>query len=112
MDIVEQLAQANPDDYADLGMLGILSARTGDVEAARRALAQLREIDRPYVFGGPTYYRAAIAALLGERDTAVGLIREWIQQSRVISFVALHSDPNFESLRGYPPFQEILRPKG
>ena len=110
--LFRELADQRPDSIEYLGTLGVLAARLGDEESARRISDELRAIDRPYVYGSHTYWQAAIAAVLGEQDRAVNLIREWISQAAGVDYVALHCDPNFSSLWGYPPFQEILRPKG
>jgi len=108
----ESLVNQNPDDIEYLGHLGATLARLGASEAARRIAAELRAIDRPYLFGRPAYWQAAIAAILGDSEGAISLIREWISQAFRIDYVRLQRDPNFESLRENPPFQEILRPKG
>jgi hypothetical protein len=56
-------------------------------------------------------YQAWIAAELGDLRGAMELLRE--AQADGMSFGAeLHSTPWLEPLRGYPPFEEWLRPKG
>ncbi len=55
--------------------------------------------------------RARIAAVLEDRDDAMDLLRRAIDQG-VYDAYGLHRDIDFESLRDYPPFQELLRPKG
>ena len=57
------------------------------------------------------YWRAGIAAALGERERAMQLLR----QSGPLNWypnLLEHVDPNLEPLWDYPPFQELLRPKG
>jgi tetratricopeptide (TPR) repeat protein len=110
--IVEEVAEHDPDSIELQGYLGVIAARLGDEGGARRISEELRALDRPFVFGRHTYWQAAIHAILADRDRAVQLIREWISQAGGIDYVALHRDPNLSSLWGYPPFQEILRPKG
>jgi hypothetical protein len=55
--------------------------------------------------------RARIAALRGDRAGAVTLMRQAFDQD-LIGRMYLHIDPDFESLRDFPPYQELLRPKG
>ncbi len=52
-----------------------------------------------------------VLALLGERERAVMLLREAFAQGYPYTLV-LHTDIDLESLRDYPLFQELLRPKG
>ena len=95
-------------DY--LGYLGATAARQGNREPALRVDRTLAGLKRPYLFGRHTVWRARIRALLGERDVAVDLLREAI--ARGYPHVhALHIDLAFESLRDYPPFQELMKPK-
>jgi TolB-like protein len=53
---------------------------------------------------------ARVAALQGHRDEAVALLRKALD--RAVERHFLHIDPDFESLRDYPPYQELMRPKG
>jgi TolB-like protein/tetratricopeptide (TPR) repeat protein len=92
------------------GALGALAARRGDTTAAwdaDRALAALRG---PYLAGVPTYWRARIAALLGERDRALGLLRASLNEGR--TYLELHGEADFMSLRDMPDFKELVRVKG
>ena len=75
-----------------------------------RISGELRDIDRPYMFGNHTYWRACIAALLGEKEEAMNLLREALAQG--VSYTRLHPDMDLEPLWDYPPFQELIKPKG
>ena len=93
-----------------LAQLGIVAARRGDrVEAYR--LSRLLEVEDPLLNLIPSesaYARAVIAAALGERERAMALLR----QSGAPLRSGLHGDPLVEPLWDYPPFQELLRPRG
>jgi len=95
-------------DY--LGYLGAIAARQGDREQALRVERRLAGAERPYFFGRHTIWRARIHALLGERELATTLVREALSRGYPHAD-ELHTDIDFESLRDYPPFQELLRPK-
>ncbi len=109
--LFEELVAEKPDNIDYKGYLGTLAARRGDREEALRIATELKSIDRPYLFGNHTYWRACIASLLGEQEQAVALLREAFAQGRDYG-VYLHREMDLEPLRDYPPFQELLRPKG
>jgi hypothetical protein len=92
-------------------MLGCLAARAGDRGEALRIREELEGLDRPYMFGENFYWSACITALRGERERAIGLLRKAFASGYVFS-PDLQSDPDFEPLRDYPPFKELIRPKG
>jgi serine/threonine-protein kinase len=110
----EALARAQPDNVDYAGHLGALAARRGDRREAVRIAAQLEASTTPYLRGRHTRGRAAIAALLGEDERAVALLRDALAQGYDYHAVTpvLHVDVDLESLRSYPPFQELLRPRG
>jgi tetratricopeptide (TPR) repeat protein len=99
-----------PKDEDWLGFLGVLAARLDDGVEAMRISGELRDIDRPYLFGNPTYWRACIAALQGEKETAMNLLREALAQG--VRYSRLHPDMDLEPLWDYPPFKELIKPKG
>jgi hypothetical protein len=83
----------------------------GNKDEARHIADDLKNIDRKYLFGLHTYLRARIHSLLGERAKAVELIKKSFKQGRHFD-VYIHHDTDLEPLRDYPPFQELLKPKG
>jgi len=110
-EIVDQLAEQRPDDFHMVGFLGTVAARLSDREEARAAVESLRRMDRPYLFGENTYWAADIASLLGDRELAVRLLQQAFAEG-LADPMALHQDMDLEPLHGYPPFEELLRPKG
>lgn len=106
-------------DFDYLGLLGAVAAKQGDRDEALRIAQRLGAIEGPnFLFGHPTLWRAKIAALLEDRDRAVGLLRDAISQGLMpldlthgLGYTMwLHRDLEFESLRDYPPFQNLMRP--
>jgi hypothetical protein len=105
------LLAENPDDIGRLGSVGVLAARLGDAAQARRIEADLAAITRPYLRGLHTYQRACIAAQLGENDRALALLRDAFARGFEFN-EEVHRDANLEPLWGYPPYEELMRPKG
>ncbi len=94
-----------------LGASGTSAARRGDADAARAFSRELGELDLPYLNGMNTLWRARIAALLGDNDDAVELLRRAFAEGLGHDII-LHRDMDLEVLRGYEPFDELMRPKG
>ena len=58
------------------------------------------------------YARAAIAAHLGWRDEAVQFVREGFSRAYDLhKYIHLHNKTSLQLLRGYPPFEALLRPR-
>jgi len=122
--IAQQLARERPDNALYEGLTGVLAAQVGDRSAAERADRVLADSSSPYHPGLRTYWRAAIAARLGQRPAAYDLLARAVSQGYSPLFryqgeqwnrhfdLALEADPDFELLHDYPPFQDLLRPKG
>ena len=102
------------DDLDRLVLLGISSARTGDRTTAEEAAARLKALGDPPDAprrGWATYMRACIAAHLGDREEALGLVRRALAEGMRYG-IYHHNNPFNEPLRDDPEFQEIMRPKG
>jgi len=119
-------------DYWDFGLplaseTGILvslastSARLGDVERARVIDAEFaRRIDEALAASSerdahrPLLGRARIAAVLGQPEQAVRLLADALRMSpnKGISVLFGHRERDFESLHDYPPFQQLMKPRG
>ena len=106
-----ELASERPEDLEVRGCLGVIAARLGDHDEARATLEDLRRLDDPYLFGNNTYWAACITAQLGEHERAVELLRQAMSQGFRVD-MRLHADMDLEPLHGYPPFEELRRPKG
>ena len=97
-----------------LGRLATAAVHAGDTTEARRIGQVLASSNQPYLFGSTSYARARIAAALGDKAAAVDLLRTAWFQGRPIPFddrnnEDVHSDPEFESLRNFYPFQALMR---
>jgi tetratricopeptide (TPR) repeat protein len=92
------------------GSLGVAAARVGDRATAEAQAAWLAGATRPFEERS-IVWQTRIAALLGERDRAVALARQALARYGY-GDVTLHWRIDADSLRGYPPFEELMRPKG
>ncbi len=113
MGLAEELPEASYELYElyARGRLGTIAYHIGEIAEADRIYRELLALDRPFLFGEHLMTAACIAAVRGEREQAVELIREALAQGFAWD-AWIHREPDFEALRDYPPFQELLRPKG
>ncbi|HEX6964467.1 MAG TPA: FlgO family outer membrane protein [Gemmatimonadaceae bacterium] len=109
--LVNPLPAEVANDATWLGFRGAIAARRGDSTEAKRVARTLALHPYPYSYGEPALWRARIAAVLGNRDQAVALVREAFAQGLAVDLY-LHALSDFASLRGYPPFDELMRPRG
>ncbi|MDE3032855.1 MAG: protein kinase [Acidobacteriota bacterium] len=111
--ICRELSSEAPDLILFQGFLGATLARLGRGDEARQVEARLAGLTRPYLRGDHTYWRACIAAQLGEKDRAVELLRKAFAQGKYLDyFGATHREIFLEPLWGYPPFEELTRLRG
>jgi tetratricopeptide (TPR) repeat protein len=104
--VAEELVGRNPNNWVFLAFKAGTAAQLGRREEALSIEARLAAM-------GPntTYLRACIVAALGDRPRAMDLLVQAHEEGRSFSPL-LHSDPSFEPLWDYPPFQRFLEPKG
>ncbi|MCG3193519.1 MAG: Serine/threonine-protein kinase PknD [Thermoanaerobaculia bacterium] len=115
------IAAGGASAIARQGWLGVTGARRGDRAGADRISGALARTWSRYNLGTDTLWRARIAAVLGDRDGAVTLLRECVAQGggytkveRELYGYGLNYQHlmDLETLRGYPPFEELVKPKG
>ncbi|MEP6991675.1 MAG: FlgO family outer membrane protein [bacterium] len=109
------LLAAQPSDLGVLGRLGSIAARTGDSATVRDIDSRLRTWPDRYAFGGPSFWRAHLAALTGQASEAVGLLHSAQQKGyrlMDLNIVTMHEEPDFISIWNDPGFREIVRPHG
>jgi tetratricopeptide (TPR) repeat protein len=91
--------------------VGQSAARLGDRATALRMEARLASVHRPNLRGADTWGRATIISDLGDQARAVALLRQAYHEGSAFDHT-IHRDPELSRLRGYPPFEEWIRPKG
>ena len=102
----------DPTGFRTRALTALLAARQGDLATARKIDASLAAIDRPYLFGEPTFWRARIAAVLGDDRGALDLLRQSFREGRGgQGWFVLHVARDFDGLRGQEEFQELVRPR-
>lgn len=102
------------------GLLGCIYAHQDKREAAMAQIEEIRLMEKdynnkhhsPFTKGAIPYLQARIYAILGEKETAAALLGESIKQGRVFIWWNIYRDLDFLSLKGYAPFEELIRPKG
>jgi serine/threonine-protein kinase len=108
--VLDSLVREYPGNSLYIGRRGIVAARRGDTAGTRRADERLASMDmeKEDIRSGPTLFRARIAAVEGDRNRAVRLLRDANSQGSVF-LASDDADPMIESLRGYPPFEDLRR---
>jgi tetratricopeptide (TPR) repeat protein len=103
---------ASPADSAGSwyrGLLGVAAARTADAAAARRAAAAMAGDPRPYLFGRTLYWAGAVRGALGDSAAAVAALREAFARGQPYG-AYLHVAPEWDAVRGYAPYEQLIRP--
>src|SRR5438477_5079678 len=116
--IFDSLAAEHPDSVVYVAWRGRIAARRGDRAEAESFARQLVSQTRPNLFGthtwsasiNGTYARAAISAILGDKAQAVQLLQDAIAQG--VQIGVWESDMDFEGVHDYPPFRELIKPRG
>lgn len=93
------------------GDIGLAAARLGDRSVAEQMIEWYGEWNREHPGNGgwATQWRARIAAALGNRDDAVRFLR----QAHAEGWAHTpwdHRTEEYENMRGYAPFEELMRP--
>ena len=96
---------------AVLSSQGVVAARLGDLESALRFSRELAGIEGRNEPGMSTLWQARVEAVLGNKEEAVALLRQAFGEGVGFGIWA-HRDMDLETLRGFPPFEEFMKPKG
>lgn len=108
--LVDTLVERFPESVGLLGLRGRIAARLGDRETAQATSnALLAAAHSPRETNALT--RAKIAALLGQRDVAIRLLRDAVAQGEMQP-MRMREDPDLLGLRDYPPFETLVKPVG
>jgi len=109
LELLDTLISETPNDPWLHGLRGIALAMTGQEAEAQEEADWLAASDLSNLNGRPTGFRAEIAALLGQKETAVQLLRQSLREGRI--WWDLYPVGDFLSLVGYEPFDELRKIK-
>jgi tetratricopeptide (TPR) repeat protein len=109
-ELFEVLARERPDSIGYVGYLAAVEARRGDREAALRIVGSLADMQRPYLFGEITFWRARIAAILGDREAAVEYLHQANAEGRRFDY-GDEFNVDLLELRGYQPYLDWMAPR-
>jgi tRNA A-37 threonylcarbamoyl transferase component Bud32/tetratricopeptide (TPR) repeat protein len=110
--VARPLPEEFPESIDYRGLVGILAACRGDAEEAQETSQWFDGLDVPHLRGWDATYQSLIAAALGDGESATAF---WIKaqadgqaypQPWRRGMIAL------ETIPGYEPLQELMRPKG
>jgi len=90
--------------------VGGAAAKLGDTATAFRVMRDMEQVRRPHDQGQIELWRATIAAQLGDKDLAVRLLTQSFSKGQSTS--QMHRLTELQSLKGYAPFEALLRPRG
>jgi len=110
--VATSLAEEAPEEFQYRGLAAVLAACRGDRGEALAVSQWLAELDRPYLKGNHTMWRSMIAGALGDGESAVALFRRASAQGAGYPSPWDFGWIAFESVHDYPPFRELVRPKG
>ena len=89
-------------------MLGLAEIARGNRDRARAIADSLGTLQRKWLFGEHTYWRAAIVGALGDQELAVQLLQQSHTEGQ--SMQAWHFTTELRALHGFPPFETLIRP--
>jgi hypothetical protein len=106
--LLASLKAGTPHSAVWVGTAGIVALASGDTVTAARMDDSLAHGSWPHQWGREVFERARLAAARGDRAGAVAFLRQLQRNGPALSW--LHDWwPGLAPLRGYPPFEELLR---
>ncbi len=110
-EITAELHRESPDSIRPLGMMGACAASLGRRNEALLISDRIANLGLDYLPSRAFYARAVISATLGEQRNAVDLLHDALSSGLAYGSF-LHRSVLSIMLRDYPPFQQLMKPKG
>jgi tetratricopeptide (TPR) repeat protein len=111
--IRRELAQGEPDNLPYQSSYATMLVTCGGSRAEALKIAEaLAKVDRPFLNGEHHYQRARVLALLGDREGSMRALNAAFAQGRSWNGTEMHLDTAWDPLRDYPPFIELMKPRG
>jgi len=95
------------------GYLGIIAAHRGDTVQIEKCRNHINDLYNKYNFGKEAYWKSRIAAVSGDKEMAVQLLcTSFSQGLHMWGYdIPAYEAVEYESLRDYKPFQDLIKPK-
>lgn len=116
--VVDEMERKAPGFPSVVGARALILTAAGRTAEAQPLIRQLETWDERNSRGVPDYWRARFAARAGDKARAVDLLRRaigrglWFGDFRSSALDYGRVEPEFAILRGYAPFEQLLKPKG
>jgi tetratricopeptide (TPR) repeat protein len=114
----KKLEERAPGIPSVVGLMAMVLQAAGRNEEAAAYVKRLEQMDARFARGQPEFWRARLAARAGDKARAVELLQQavarglWFGNYNSLLTESGRNEPEFAILRGYPPYEELLRPKG
>ena len=108
------LKQDNPvvEHQRRIHQLGILYAVTGRPDKAKEVIDDMLAHENPYNGSVTRYYIAKIELALGNKDKSVDYLQQSVKKGMEFGEDLFEYDSDLKDLLDYPPFIELVKPKG
>ena len=108
------LKQENPivEHQRRIHQLGILYAVTGRPDKAKEVIADMLAYENPYNGSFTRYYIAKIELALGNKDKSIDYLQQSLKKGMEFGEELFEYDSDLKDLLDYPPFIELVKPKG
>jgi TolB-like protein len=107
--VTRDTTAADSVSLAAAGYLGLAEVARGDTARARTVADSLGALDPQWRFGGHLFWQAAIVGALGDKAGAVDLLQRAHRAGQ--GKQSWHYSAALESLHGYAPFSDLVRPR-
>jgi tetratricopeptide (TPR) repeat protein len=108
------LSKENPivEHQRRIHQLGILYAVTGRPDKAKEVIDDMLAHENPFNGSVTRYYIAKIELALGNKDKSIDYLQQSLKKGMEFGEELFEYDSDLKDLLDYPPFIELVRPKG
>ena len=116
--VLEVAERKTPGHVNGVGARAVLLTSLGRAAEAAELVKKLEAWDPRNSRGLPAYWRARLAVRAGDKERAVELLRTavarglWFGDFQASTAEFGRNEPEFAVLRGYQPYEQLLKPKG
>lgn len=111
LDTYERVKQKHGENWEYLAHVGFAYAKMRNMEMVESFLQKYQDLETPYTQGRYKYAQAMIYAGLGNKEEAMRLLQLAFKEGYGFGLWEYNYSYQLASLRGYPSFEEFIKPK-